>query len=231
MRPCGKKRILVADSDGAVRRTAHELLGRYGCIVETAHNGEEALLMARSFHYDAVIADIRLPDMNGADCFRRIREIHEFLPVILMTGFGYDSTHSIVKARQMGLQSVLYKPFRLDQLLAAVEQAVTGASSEPPPPAAPLPASDRSDGGPFNAPADCYNAGGRLTGSAHLVCDTLSARRDCPIRTTEDCLRRTMSSSTYDFDVVVIGGGHAGRRGGAGRSAARRTNGAADDEL
>lgn len=124
------RRILVADSDGTVRRTAHELLGRYGCIVETAHNGEEALLMARSFHYDAVIADIRLPDMNGADCFRRIRDTHEYLPVILMTGFGYDSTHSIVKARQMGLQSVLYKPFRLDQLLTAVEQAVTGSSAK-----------------------------------------------------------------------------------------------------
>ncbi|MBL8852082.1 MAG: response regulator [Planctomycetaceae bacterium] len=125
------RRILVADSDGAVRRAAHELLGRYGCIVETAHNGEEALLMARSFHYDVVIADIRLPDMNGAECFRRIREVHEFLPVILMTGFGYDSTHSIVKARQMGLQAVLYKPFRLDQLLAAVEQAVGAATAKP----------------------------------------------------------------------------------------------------
>lgn len=127
------RRILVADSDSAVRRTAHELLGRYGCVVETAHSGEEALLMVRSFQYDTVIADIRLPDMNGADCFRRIRETHEYLPVILMTGFGYDSTHSIVKARQMGLQAVLYKPFRLDQLLAAVEQAVGGkppASSE-----------------------------------------------------------------------------------------------------
>ena len=129
------KRILVADSDSEVRRTAHELLGRYGCVVETAHNGEEALLMTRSFHYDAVIADIRLPDMNGAECFRRVRDIHEYLPVILMTGFGYDSTHSIVKARQMGLQSVLYKPFRLDQLLTAVEQAVTGSASQPAAPA------------------------------------------------------------------------------------------------
>ena len=125
------RRILVADSDSGVRRAAHELLGRYGCVVETAHSGEEALLMVRSFHYDAVIADIRLPDMNGADCFRRIRESHELLPVILMTGFGYDSTHSIVKARQMGLQAVLYKPFRLDQLLAAVEQAVSGPIPAP----------------------------------------------------------------------------------------------------
>ena len=118
------KRILVVDSDETVRRAAHELLGRFGCDVETAHNGEESFLMVRSFHYDAVLADIRLPDMTGFDCFAKLREIHEHLPVILMTGFGYDPSHSIVKARQMGLKSVLYKPFRLDQLLTEVEKAV-----------------------------------------------------------------------------------------------------------
>ena len=43
------------------------------------------------------------------------------MPLVLMTGFGYDPGHSIVKARQAGLQAVLYKPFRLDQLLDTVE--------------------------------------------------------------------------------------------------------------
>lgn len=119
------KRILVVDSDDSVRGAAHELLGRFGCDVETAHNGDEALLMVRSFHYDAVIADIRLPDMTGFDCFSQIRAIHEHLTVILMTGFGYDPDHSIVKARQLGLTSVLYKPFRLGQLLDEVEKAVS----------------------------------------------------------------------------------------------------------
>jgi len=119
------KRILVVDSDATVRRAAHELLGRLGCEVETAHDGQEAFLMVRSFHYDVVIADIRLPDMNGYECFAQIREIHEHLPVILMTGFGYDPTHSIVKARQLGLKCVLYKPFRLDQLISGVEKAVS----------------------------------------------------------------------------------------------------------
>ncbi len=41
-----------------------------------------------------------------------------------MTGFGWDPGHSIVKARQAGLQAVLYKPFRLDQLLGAIEQII-----------------------------------------------------------------------------------------------------------
>ncbi len=119
------KRVLVADSDDAVRQAAHELLERFGCEVETAHNGEEACLMVRSFHYDAVIVDIRLPDMTGFECFSQLRDIRERIPVILMTGFGYDPTHSIVKARQQGLKSVLYKPFRLDQLLSEVEKAIS----------------------------------------------------------------------------------------------------------
>ncbi len=79
--------------------------------------------MARSFQYDAVLADIRLPDMTGYECFCQLREHQADLPVILMTGFGYDPDHSIVKARQAGLKAVLYKPFRVDQLLEEVEAA------------------------------------------------------------------------------------------------------------
>ena len=43
----------------------HSLLGRWGCIVETARDGREGLIMARLSTYDAVLVDIRLPDMNG----------------------------------------------------------------------------------------------------------------------------------------------------------------------
>ena len=50
-----------------------------------------------------------------------------------MTGFGYDPSHSIVKARQEGLQTVLYKPFRADRLMEAVEQALRPPASPPPP--------------------------------------------------------------------------------------------------
>jgi hypothetical protein len=56
----------------------------------------------------------------------RLQEVINPVPLVLMTGFGYDPGHSIVKARQAGLSSkaVLYKPFRLDQLLGTVEEAV-----------------------------------------------------------------------------------------------------------
>ncbi|GAB5439873.1 MAG: response regulator [Fuerstiella sp.] len=124
-----EKRILVVDGDPSVRTSAHELLERHFCTVEAVSTGELACQMARSHHYDAVLADIRLPDMNGYECFCRMQEIDDRLPVILMTGFGYDAGHSIVKSRQRGLKAVLYKPFRREQLLTEVEKAVS-----PPPP-------------------------------------------------------------------------------------------------
>ncbi|MEX2306484.1 MAG: response regulator [Pirellulales bacterium] len=125
------RRVLVVDADESVRSAAHALLERYRCIVETAHDGSEAQFMVRSLsaeqHYDAIIADVRLPDMSGFDLLLKLKGIMETVPMALMTGFGYDPGHSIVKARQAGLQAVLYKPFRLDQLLETVEQLVIGA--------------------------------------------------------------------------------------------------------
>jgi two-component system, sensor histidine kinase SagS len=121
------RRILVADADEHVRSAAHNLLERYGCVVETAHDGAEALYMVRALiegEYDVIISDIRLPDMTGYEFMLKLQEVMESPPLVLMTGFGWDPGHSIVKARQAGLQTVLYKPFRLDQLLTAAEQII-----------------------------------------------------------------------------------------------------------
>jgi CheY-like chemotaxis protein len=122
-------RVLVVDADEGVRSAAHALLERYDCIVETAHNGDEAIFMVRSLgldeRYNVIIADIRLPDVNGYDLMMRLKQIMDDVPLVLMTGFGYDPGHSIVKARRAGLQAVLYKPFRLDQLLETVEKIYT----------------------------------------------------------------------------------------------------------
>lgn len=131
------RRVLVVDADENVRSAAHGLLERYGCIVETAPDGAEAVFMVRSLMpengYDTIIADIRLPDMTGYEFMVKLQEMVEQVPLILMTGFGYDPGHSIVKARQAGLQAVLYKPFRLDQLLQNVENVI-GTSREAPAP-------------------------------------------------------------------------------------------------
>ena len=119
------KRLLIVDNDREIRRSGHELLGRFGCVIETAHDGAGALLMARTHKYDVVISDIRLSDLKGDEMFRRLREYDPRQQVILMAGFGYDANHTIVKARQLGLQSVIYKPFRPEQLLKALELAIT----------------------------------------------------------------------------------------------------------
>jgi FixJ family two-component response regulator len=62
----------------------------------------------------------------------RLQDLLDPVPLVLMTGFGYDPGHSIVKARQAGIDLVLFKPFRVDQLLDTVEKSVarrTAASS------------------------------------------------------------------------------------------------------
>jgi CheY-like chemotaxis protein/GAF domain-containing protein len=117
-------RILVVDADEAVRRSAHHLLGCQGANVETARDAHEAIALMRQAPYSAALVDIRLPDLDGYESFKRLREVQPNVPVILMTGFGWDPSHSIVKARQEGLQTVLYKPFRADRLMDAVEQAL-----------------------------------------------------------------------------------------------------------
>ncbi|MEX1223751.1 MAG: response regulator, partial [Pirellulales bacterium] len=107
---------------------------RYGCEVETAHDARECLSMVRSCGvvaaYDITIADIRLPDLPGHKLMLKLKEIGDCSELILMTGFGYDPGHSIVKARQAGLKEVLYKPFRLDQLLSTVERVLASRGGE-----------------------------------------------------------------------------------------------------
>jgi len=125
------RRILVVDADEQVRAAAHCLLERNGSIVETARDGAEAASMVRAAGgdgYDVILSDIRLPDMSGYQLLLRLRDILEHVPLVLMTGFGYDPGHSIVKARQAGVNLVLFKPFRTDQLLDTLERAL-----DPPP--------------------------------------------------------------------------------------------------
>jgi two-component system, sensor histidine kinase SagS len=122
------KKILVVDEAEDVRTAAHGLLERYGCTVETTRDGAEAMCMVRmnlEGDYDVILADITLPDMDGFEFLLKLKEVMDPVPLVLMTGFGYDPKHVIVKARQAGLKTVLYKPFRLDKLLSAVESTIS----------------------------------------------------------------------------------------------------------
>ena len=129
--------VLMVDADETVRKAAHQMLGRLGATVETARDAQEAIALARQTAYSAAVVDIRLPDLDGYETYRKLREVQPDVPVILMTGFGYDPNHSIVKARQEGLQTVLYKPFRADRLQEALEAALPNLSPSPSHPGSP----------------------------------------------------------------------------------------------
>ncbi|MGF1632632.1 MAG: response regulator [Phycisphaerae bacterium] len=123
-------RILVVDDEPNMRTTIGDILRKYRAEVTTAADGQEAIAIiegneeqaGRSF--DLVLSDIRMPDRSGYDVFAASHRRDPHVPVILMTGFGYDPNHSIVRASQEGLYAVLFKPFRVDQLLCEVRKAV-----------------------------------------------------------------------------------------------------------
>lgn len=120
----GHAHILVADDDDNIRTTIHEVLRKYQVNVTVATCGAEAMSIAESQDFDLVLSDIRMPDKSGYDVFASVRRRSPSTPVILMTGFGYDPNHSIVRASQEGLQAVLFKPFRVEQMVSEVRKAL-----------------------------------------------------------------------------------------------------------
>ena len=118
------KRILVADDEDIIRETVSDVLSKVGAITVMARDGAEAIAMIRSQHFDVVLSDIKMPNRNGYEVFAAAREINDRCPVILITGFGYDPNHAIVRAGKEGLAGVLFKPFKVDQLLDEIRHAL-----------------------------------------------------------------------------------------------------------
>jgi DNA-binding NtrC family response regulator len=116
--------ILVADDEPNIRTTISDVLRKFRAEVTVCSNGSEALGQLEQRGFDLVISDIKMPDRTGYDVFAAARRRSATLPVILMTGFGYDPNHSIVRASQEGLQAVLFKPFKVDQFLGEVRKAL-----------------------------------------------------------------------------------------------------------
>jgi two-component system, sensor histidine kinase SagS len=74
--------------------------------------------------FDLIVSDIKMPDQTGYEIFAAARKVMAGIPVILMTGFGYDPHHSIVRASQEGLSCVLFKPFQAERLIEEVHKAL-----------------------------------------------------------------------------------------------------------
>lgn len=119
-------RILVIDDEEKIRMALKEVLSRNGAQVELAASGEEGLEIARHQKFDVILSDIKMPGISGYDLFERIRELRPEQPVVLMTGFGYDPSHALVKASRAGMKAALFKPFKVSLLKQKLKEAMDG---------------------------------------------------------------------------------------------------------
>jgi DNA-binding NtrC family response regulator len=125
LRPLANVEVLFVDAEPTIRITAHEILDQLGATVETARDANEALALARQKKYSLAMVDIRLPDMSGGDAFLKLLEVQPEMPIVLMTGFGYDPSHSIPRAKATGkLAGAFFKKWTIEDVLKIVESAV-----------------------------------------------------------------------------------------------------------
>ena len=115
--------ILVVDDEADMRRLLKRTLETdLGCRVVTAPSGKAALSLIDEDHFDLVLADIKMPEMDGLTLLVRIKQSHPDLTVMMMTAHG--SIETAVEAIKMGAYDFITKPFDLDSLIVRIEKAL-----------------------------------------------------------------------------------------------------------
>jgi len=117
-------RILTIDDERHHAELVADALAAVGYRVDTANSGREGLERLRQTPYDLLIADLKLPDIDGIDLIRQARTIHPFLAVIVVTGHG--TVESAVEAMQQGASDYLQKPVEVAALRIRVQKALEG---------------------------------------------------------------------------------------------------------
>ena len=124
-----KIRILVVEDNELNREIAKELLEDIGYLVETAEDGESAVLMIRRSdrdYYDAVLMDIQMPGIDGYEAARNIRRLfdceHEQIPIIAMTANAFED--DMEKARGAGMNAYIAKPVDPEAVKKILEQVL-----------------------------------------------------------------------------------------------------------
>lgn len=115
-------RILVIDDELSVRESIREMLAEQGHEVSSAPDARQAMAMVSQSPPDLIICDVQLPDQNGLELFRLIKEGYPRLPVIIMTGYG--TTEIAIEATKLGAFDYQLKPFDPSQMLRTVERAL-----------------------------------------------------------------------------------------------------------
>ena len=107
-------KILVVDDERSILVLLKEALGQWGYQVTTTASAAEALGILKSELFDALITDIRMPDMSGLELLREVKKQDESIEVVMMT--GYPTIASAVQALKEGAYDYLSKPLILDEL-------------------------------------------------------------------------------------------------------------------
>lgn len=111
--------ILVAeDEDNNYELVRVVLYKRYRLM--RARNGIEAVTLCEDEHPDLILMDIRMPDMNGLDATRIIKEVNHDVPVIALSAYAFDD--NIKEAKEAGCDEFLAKPFRVEDLLDKIQK-------------------------------------------------------------------------------------------------------------
>ncbi|NIS61858.1 MAG: response regulator [Proteobacteria bacterium] len=117
-----KPAILVVDDDEVMRQTLSDVLKKRGYMVSTAETGGQTISSVKEQLFDLVLLDIRLPDMDGLDVLKGIKEIESDLMVIVMT--AYSDVQTAVMAMKSGAYDYIDKPFELEELKILIQKAL-----------------------------------------------------------------------------------------------------------
>ena len=118
----GRSRVLVVDDESSIRELLQKTLALAEYDVDTAPDGRAGLERLSLGHYDLLIADLKMPGMDGLTLIREAKRLKADLPVIIITGFSTES--SAIEAVNLGVAGYLTKPFRVPQVLAAAARAL-----------------------------------------------------------------------------------------------------------
>jgi two-component system nitrogen regulation response regulator GlnG len=113
---------LIVDDEKNVRYSLEKGLKADGYVILTADTAKQGVELVRSAKPDAVLLDVRLPDMSGLEAFDRMRNLDPRLPVIIMTAHG--TTETAIEAMKRGAYEYLLKPVRLNELRQIVARAI-----------------------------------------------------------------------------------------------------------